>query len=74
LDEARERASAVEDVDNVNLLRGQAKNENSPIEFVDRSVREPYDGNRAEYIKQKISERIRQSSMTVVFADRLLIK
>lgn len=57
---------AAEDINEVNLLRGQAKNENSDIDFVDRSVRVPYDSNRADYIKQRISERIRQSSMTVV--------
>jgi hypothetical protein len=58
---------AHEDLDEVNLFRGQAKNERSDIEFVDRSVREPFDSNRADYIRQRISERIRQSSMTVVY-------
>lgn len=58
---------AYEDIDNVNLLRGQAKNENSPIEFNDWSVSEPFDSERAPYIKQKIGERINQSSLTVVY-------
>jgi len=58
---------AHEDLAEVNLLRGQAKNENSPIEFNDWSVSEPYDSERASYIKQKISERISQSSLTVVY-------
>jgi len=58
---------AYEDVGTVNLLRGQAKNENSPIEFNDWSVSEPINSERAPYIKQKISERIAQSSLTVVF-------
>lgn len=58
---------AYEDLNEVNLLRGQAKNENSPIEFNDWSVSEPYDSERASYIKQKISERIAQSSVTVVY-------
>jgi len=57
----------VEDVSEVNLLRGQAKNENSEIEFNDWSVREPYDSDRASYIKQKIGERISQCSVTVVY-------
>lgn len=56
-----------EDIDEVNLLRGQSKNENSPIEFNDWSVREPFDSERAAYIKQKIGERISQSSLTVVY-------
>jgi hypothetical protein len=58
---------AHEDLNEVNLLRGQAKNENSPLEFNDWSVSEPYDSERAEYIKQRISERIAQSSVTVVY-------
>lgn len=58
---------AYEDVATVNLLRGQAKNENIPLEFNDWSVSEPIDSQRAGYIKQKISDRISQSSVTVVF-------
>lgn len=58
---------AYEDIDEVNLLRAHAKNENSPIEFNDWSVSEPFDSERAAYIKQKISERINQSSVTVVY-------
>jgi hypothetical protein len=56
-----------EDIDNVNLLRAHAKNENSPIEFNDWSVSESIDSERAPYIKQKIAERIDQSSLTVVY-------
>src|SRR5713226_5217071 len=56
-----------EDLDAVNLLRGQAKNENSDIEFNDLSVKEPFDSQRAEYIKLKISERINRCSTTVVY-------
>jgi hypothetical protein len=58
---------AYEDLDVVNLLRGQAKNENSDIEFNDLSVKEPFDSQRAEYIKLKISERINRCSTTVVY-------
>ena len=58
---------AYEDNDAVNLLRGQAKNENSDIEFNDLSVKEPFDSQRADYIRQKISERINQCSTTVVY-------
>lgn len=56
-----------EDLNAVNLLRGQAKNDNSPLDFNDWSVSEPYESDRAQYIKQKIAERIAQSSVTVVF-------
>lgn len=58
---------ATEDMDEVNLLRAHAKNENSGIEFNDHSVREPYDSERAEYIKRKIAERITRTSTTVVY-------
>jgi hypothetical protein len=58
---------ATEDMDEVNLLRGQAKNQKSDIEFNDHSVREPYDSDKAEYIKRKIAERIDRTSTTVVF-------
>ena len=56
-----------DDLDEVNLLRGQAKNENSNIEFNDRSLKEPFDSEKADYIKRGIRERIRQSSVTVVY-------
>lgn len=58
---------AMEDLDEVNLLRAHAKNEKSDIEFNDYSVREPYDSERATYIRQKITERIERASVTVVY-------
>jgi len=56
-----------EDLNDVNMLRGQAKNENSDIEFNDWSLKEPFDSKKAEYIKRGIRERIRQCSVTVVY-------
>lgn len=58
---------AYDDINEVNLLRGQAKNENSEIEFNDWSLQEPFDSERAEYIRRGIRERIRQSSVTLVY-------
>src|SRR5260370_5068912 len=60
---------AYEDLDEVNLLRGQSKNENSDIEFNDFSVRDAYDSVRADYIKARLTERINQSSTTVLFVS-----
>src|SRR5687768_6544766 len=60
----------MEDVNEVNLLRGQAKNENSNLEFNDWSLREPFDSSRADYIRQGIRERISQSSVTLVYLSR----
>ena len=61
---------AAEDIDEVNLLRAQAKNENSDIEFNDHSVRAPFNSERADYIRQKITERIERTSMTVVYLSQ----
>jgi hypothetical protein len=58
---------AAEDLDEVNLLRAHAKNENSDIEFNDRSVQEPYNSTRADYIRERLADRINQASTTVVY-------
>lgn len=60
---------AMEDEKEVNLLRGQAKKEDSNLEFNDYSVKEPFDSKNADYIKRGIRERINQSSVTVVFVS-----
>lgn len=54
-----------EDLELVNLLRGQAKNRSTDLEFSDYSVREAYDSTNAEYIRGKIRERIRAASITI---------
>lgn len=58
-----------EDLAEVNMLRGQAKNDNSDVEFNDWSLKEPYDSTKAEYIKRGIRERIRQCSVTLVYVS-----
>ena len=58
-----------EDLNDVNMLRGQAKNQNTDIEFNDWSLKEPFDSNKAEYIKRGIRERIRQCSVTLVYVS-----
>lgn len=58
---------AVEDMNEVNLLRGQAKNEKSDLAFDDYSVKTPYNSVDAEYIKRQIREKIDKASVTVVF-------
>jgi hypothetical protein len=55
------------DLDKVNLLRGQAANEDSNLEFNDYSLKEPFDSKKSEYIKRGIRERIRQSSVTICY-------
>jgi MTH538 TIR-like domain (DUF1863) len=58
---------AYEDIDEVNLLRAQSKNELSEIAFNDWSVSEPYDSRNSEYIQAQIPQRIQQSSATVIY-------
>ena len=56
-----------EDEQDVNLLRGQAKNKSSELEFIDHSVKEPIDSKKADYIKQKIREKIMRTSVTLCY-------
>jgi hypothetical protein len=70
LSQQRRNVFISEDVDEVNLLRAQSKNELSEIAFNDWSVSEPYDSKNAEYIRARIMDRIQQSSTTVVYLSR----
>lgn len=54
------------DKNQVDALRSQAKNENSELDFIDMGLRVPFNSENAEYIKQGISARIQQSSVTLV--------
>lgn len=56
-----------DDLNEVNLLRGQAKNEDNDLEFSDRSLKEPFNSENAEYIKRGIREKIDQASVTMVY-------
>lgn len=56
-----------DDIDEVNLLRAHAKNDSSDIEFIDRSVREEFNSEKADYLRRKITERIKSTSQTIVY-------
>lgn len=58
---------AFEDEDEVNLLRGHAKNEKTELEFDDFSLKQAINSENEDYIKQKIRERIDHSSVTAVY-------
>ena len=58
-----------DDLSEVNLLRAQARNQDSNIDFNDWSLRKPFDSEAADYIRRGIRERIRQSSVTVVYVS-----
>ena len=59
-----------EDIDEVNLLRGQAKNDANDLEFSDYSVKEPFNSENANYIKRKITEKIEKASVTLVYMTK----
>ena len=65
---------AHEDVDEVNLLRGHAKNDNTDLQFDDYSVKEAFDSNNADYIKRQIREKIDRVSVTVVYLSEASVK
>jgi hypothetical protein len=58
-----------EDKPQVELLRRQAQKEDSALNFNDWSLRAPFDSERADYIRKGILERIRQSSVTLVYVS-----
>jgi len=56
---------AEEDLNLVNLFRGQAKNDDSDLEFADYSVKVPYNSTNTDYIKRQIADQIKLSTITV---------
>lgn len=54
-----------EDLNVVNLFRGQAKNEHADLEFADYSVKVPFDSANADYIARGITRQIRLASLTI---------
>lgn len=58
---------AHEDIDEVNLLRGQTKSDKTDLQFDDYSVKEAFDSANADYIKRQIREKLDRISVTVVY-------
>lgn len=54
-----------EDLNLVNLFRGQAENERIDLEFADYSIKEPFDSRNADYIGRSIAEQIKYSTITI---------
>ena len=63
-----------DDLVEIHLFRGQSKNEKNDLEFSDFSVKEPYNSENADYIKQKISEKINKCSTCLVYITKESIK
>lgn len=62
------------DMGEVNLLRGQSKNDNNDLEFSDYSVKKAFDSEDANYIKRKIREKLSKSSVTMVYLSKNSMK
>lgn len=60
-----------EDMDLVRMFRGQAKNKNNSLAFDDYSITVAINSTSAAYVKSKISEKIRASSVTICLIGRL---
>jgi DNA-directed RNA polymerase subunit L len=56
---------ANEDLNLVNLFRGQAKNESNDLEFADYSIKQPFDSKNADYIGSGIMDQIKRANMTI---------
>lgn len=54
-----------EDLNLVNLFRGQAKNEALDLEFHDYSIKIPFDSTNADYIGRGIADQIKYASLTI---------
>lgn len=54
-----------EDLNLVNLFRGQAKNEACDLEFADYSLKQPFNSADADYIGRGICDQLRRSTLTI---------
>ena len=54
-----------EDLNVVNLFRGQAKSDHSDLEFADYSIKAPFDSTNADYIARGIANQLKLVSVTV---------
>lgn len=59
-------AFAIEDESQRNLLKGQSLNTKTPFEFVDMSVKEPYDNDW----KERVRTRIRRSDGIIALVSK----
>ena len=59
-------AFAIEDVRQRDLLKGQSLNTSSPFEYIDMSVKEPYDSSW----KERVRTRIRRSDGVIALVSK----
>ena len=63
-------AFAIEDESQRDFLKGQSLNTKSPFEYVDMSVKEPYDSNW----KERVRTRIKRSDGVIVLVSKNSLK
>lgn len=63
-----------DDMNDVNLMRGQAKNDGVDLEFSDHSVKKAYNSEKDEYIKRQIRGKIEKASVTMVYLSKNSMK
>jgi hypothetical protein len=63
-------AFAIEDERQRDFLKGQSLNTRTPFEFIDMSVKEPYDSNW----KERVRTRIRRSDGVIVLVSKYSLK
>jgi hypothetical protein len=63
-------AFAIEDERQRDFLKGQSLNTQSPFEYIDMSVKEPYDSNW----KERVSTRIKRSDGVIILVSKNSLK
>ncbi len=54
-----------EDLNLVNLFRGQARNERLDLEFADYSIKVPFNSTNEDYIGRGITDQLKPSTLTI---------
>lgn len=62
------------DMNEVNLMRGQAKNDGIDLDFSDHSVKKAYNSDKDDYIKRQIRGKIENASVVLVYLSAASIK
>lgn len=57
------------DIKEVNLLRAQAINSHTNLEFIDRSIQAPLDTNNKNVIQKEIRRRLTNVSVTLIYVS-----
>jgi hypothetical protein len=59
------------DIHEVNLVRAQAKNKNTDLDFIDRSIHDPLDVTNPDLIKNEIRRCLNLASVTLIYLSNI---